>query len=187
MATIYLDHSIITHPASWKPVEDVLTSGKAQLVLSLWNLFEIGSASDKAQQDQRLAFLMKFNPLWILERIQIQRHEVRAFLWKEKLRIEPEPVEAFRRHLSEVESYMVGSQTRIGVTPRQWIDGVDFRRFETPYLASCRKFGVCEGWVVELVGLKLGTHHPVIEPVSALRRERKFPPQRQTGKSRLIA
>jgi hypothetical protein len=40
--------------------------------------------------------------------------------------------------------------------------------------------------VVELVGLKLGTHHPVIEPVSAMRRERKFPPQRQAGKSRLI-
>jgi hypothetical protein len=34
---------------------------------------------------------------------------------------------------------------------------------------------------------KLRTHHPVIEPVSALRRERKFPPQRQAGKSRLIA
>jgi hypothetical protein len=130
MANLYLDHSIITHPASWTPVEHVLTSGKAQLVLSLWNLFEIGSASDKAQQDQRLAFLMKFNPLWILERVQIQRHEVRAFLWKEKLRIEPESVEAFRRHLSEVESFMVGSQTRIGVTPRQWIDGVDFRRFD---------------------------------------------------------
>ena len=130
MIPLYLDHSIVTHPASWKPVEDVLTSGKARLVLSLWNLFEIGSASDKAQQDERLAFLTRFNPLWILERVQIQRHEVRAFLSKERLQIEPEPVDAFRRHLSEVESYMVGSQTRIGVTPRQWIDGVDFPRFD---------------------------------------------------------
>ncbi len=33
--------------------------------------------------------------------------------------------------------------------------------------------------MVETVGLKLVTHHPVIEPVSALRRERKFLPQRQ--------
>jgi hypothetical protein len=56
----------------------------------------------------------------------------------------------------------------------------------TPYLASPRKPSVCKGWVVELVGLKLATHHPVIEPVSAMRRERKFPPQRQAGKSRLI-
>ena len=56
----------------------------------------------------------------------------------------------------------------------------------TPYLASYRKRPVCGDWVVELVGLKLGTRHPVIEPVSAMRRERKFPPQRQAGKSRLI-
>jgi hypothetical protein len=44
-----------------------------------------------------------------------------------------------------------------------------------------------EDWVVEVVGLKLGTHHPVIEPVSALRRERNFRPQRQAGKSPAIA
>jgi hypothetical protein len=59
-------------------------------------------------------------------------------------------------------------------------------RAETPYSESYRKRAVCEDWMVELVGLKLGTHHPVIEPVSAMRRERKFPPQRQAGKSRLI-
>jgi hypothetical protein len=38
--------------------------------------------------------------------------------------------------------------------------------------------------MVEVVGLKLVTHHPVIEPVSAPRRERKFPMQRQAGESR---
>lgn len=129
MSTLYLDHSIVTHSGSWTPVDEVLTSGKAQLALSVWNLFEIGSASDRAQQDERLAFLMKAKPLWILERVQIERREVRAFLWKEKLQIAPEPVDAFRRHLSEVESSMVGSKARIGVTPRQWIDSIDFKRY----------------------------------------------------------
>src|SRR6266481_4251664 len=38
---------------------------------------------------------------------------------------------------------------------------------ETPYLASYRKRAVCEDWMVEVVGHKLVTHHPVIEPVSA--------------------
>jgi hypothetical protein len=127
--TLYLDHSIVTHSASWTSVDDIFTSGKAQLTLSLWNLFEIGSASDRAQQDQRLAFLMKANPLWVLERVQIERREVRAFLWKEKLQIAPEPVDAIRCYLSQVESFMVGSQTRIGVTPRQWIDTIDFQRY----------------------------------------------------------
>jgi hypothetical protein len=130
MPSLYIDHSIVTHLLSWKPTENVLTGGKAQLVLSLWNLFEIGSASDKAQQAQRLAFLTKFNPLWILERIEIQRLEVRAFLWTRNFGVSPEPNQVFRRHLSEVESYHAGSQTRIGLTPTQWIDGVDFPKYE---------------------------------------------------------
>jgi hypothetical protein len=103
---------------------------KAHLTLSLWNLFEIGSASDRVQQDQRLAFLAKLKPLWILERVAIQRLEVRAFLWREKFGWASEPVVVFKRNLSEVEAYMVGSIARIGVTPRQWIDGTDFKGFD---------------------------------------------------------
>jgi hypothetical protein len=38
---------------------------------------------------------------------------------------------------------------------------------ETPYSALERKPAVCGDWMVETVGLELGTHHPVIEPVSA--------------------
>ena len=34
---------------------------------------------------------------------------------------------------------------------------------EAPYLASTRERVVCGGWVVEAVGHKLATHHPVIE------------------------
>jgi hypothetical protein len=41
--------------------------------------------------------------------------------------------------------------------------------------------------VVETVGLELGTHHPIIEPISASRRERDFRPQRQGRKCRLFA
>ena len=39
---------------------------------------------------------------------------------------------------------------------------------ETPYLALWRKRAVCKDWMVEVVGLKLVTHHPVIEPVSEI-------------------
>jgi hypothetical protein len=45
---------------------------------------------------------------------------------------------------------------------------------ETPCLASYRKYAVCKGWMVEALGHKLETHHPVVEPVSPLSRERKF-------------
>jgi hypothetical protein len=130
MPTLYIDHSIVAHGPSWKPVEDVLTAEKAELALSLWNLFEIGSASDKAQRAQRLAFLEKFNPLWILERVEIQRQEVRAFLWREKFGVAPEPILVFKRYLSEVEAPYAGSETHIGLTPTQWISGVDFDKFD---------------------------------------------------------
>jgi hypothetical protein len=58
---------------------------------------------------------------------------------------------------------------------------------ETPYSESYRKRAVCEDWMVEVVGHKLATHHPVIEPVSAPSRERKFTMQRRARKGRLIA
>jgi hypothetical protein len=35
--------------------------------------------------------------------------------------------------------------------------------------------------MVETIGLELETHHPVIEPVSASRRERKFQRNRNCG------
>jgi hypothetical protein len=55
---------------------------------------------------------------------------------------------------------------------------------KTAYLATAEKPTVYGGWAVEILGLKLVTHHPVIEAVSARRRERNFP-QRQACKSRL--
>jgi hypothetical protein len=38
---------------------------------------------------------------------------------------------------------------------------------EAPYLASTGEWVVCGDWMVEALGHKLATHHPVIEPVSA--------------------
>jgi hypothetical protein len=38
---------------------------------------------------------------------------------------------------------------------------------EAPNLASTREGVACGDWMVEAVGHKLATHHPVIEPVSA--------------------
>jgi hypothetical protein len=41
--------------------------------------------------------------------------------------------------------------------------------------------------MVEVIGLELETHHPVIEPISASRRERKFLMRRQACKHRPFA
>ena len=57
---------------------------------------------------------------------------------------------------------------------------------ETTPFESARKSAVWKDWMVELVGLELVTHHPVIEPSLRQSRERKFLMQRQAGKNGLF-
>jgi hypothetical protein len=45
-----------------------------QLALSVWNVYEIGRAADRAQQDRRLAFLHSLDPIWMIERRPVQLH-----------------------------------------------------------------------------------------------------------------
>jgi hypothetical protein len=66
--------------------------------------------------------------------------------------------------------------------------GIEWREIpaETPYLASYRKRAVCGDRMVEALGHKLATHHPVIEPVSAAEPgTKKFAMQRRAPKNRL--
>jgi hypothetical protein len=130
MLTLYLDHSVVSHEPSWQPIEEILSSGKLRLVLSLWNLVEIGSAADTAQRERRLSFLEKFNPLWIVERVPVQRQEVEYFLRKEFFRVDAAQPQVFAPHLSMVDHYHAGPLTRIGLTARRWIDGVNFKRLD---------------------------------------------------------
>ena len=127
---LYLDHSVVSREQSWPPVGEILASGKLRLALSLWNLFEIGSANDKLQRDRRLLFLEQFDPQWIRERVDVQRQEVRCFLWEKHFGVCPEQRPVLTPHLSVVNSYSAVPKARIGLTPRQWIDGVNFSRFE---------------------------------------------------------
>jgi len=81
---LYIDHSVVSRPEWWPEVRQAVSSGEVRIALSLWNLFEIGAASDQAQQEERLAFLESLNPLWLVERRGIQRQEVRRFLWRRR-------------------------------------------------------------------------------------------------------
>jgi len=105
----------------------VLASGQVWLALSLWNLVEIGCGTDRNQQDRRLAFLEQHDPLWIVERVVVQRQEAERFLWEGRFGVAPRDLCVVTPHLSVVDFYHSGTQTRIGL-PRGWIDGVDFNR-----------------------------------------------------------
>jgi hypothetical protein len=129
-STLYIDHSVVAHEASWKPIDDILSSGKVRLALSVWNLVEIGLATDKAQQARRLAFLEKHNPVWIVERIPLQKQEVQGFLWSDVFGVQPQETQVFMPYLSMVDYYHAGFETRLGLTASQWIAGVDFKKVE---------------------------------------------------------
>jgi hypothetical protein len=76
----------------------------------------------------RLAFLEQHDPLWIVERVAVQRQEVERFLWEGRFGVAPRDLCVVTPHLSVVDFYHSGTQTRIELTPRGWIDGVDFNR-----------------------------------------------------------
>jgi hypothetical protein len=123
---LYLEHSAVSHESWWPPIDAVLRTGQVRLALSLWNLVEIGSGADRKQQNRRLAFLEQHDPLWIVERVAVLRQEVERFLWQNCFGVTPPDLCVITPHLSVVDYYHTGTQTRIGLTPRGWIDGIDF-------------------------------------------------------------
>lgn len=130
MPILYLDHSIVSHEPSWQSIRDILSFPSYQLALSIWNLVEIGSATDEQQRERRLSFLEAFNPLWTRERVQVQKREVNKFVWKELFATDIGDIRVFTPNLSVVEADLAGPHTHVGLTPRQWIRGIDFKRIE---------------------------------------------------------
>jgi hypothetical protein len=126
MRTLYIDHSIVAHEPSWEHLRQASTSGKLRLALSVWNLVEIGSATDETQRESRLAFLESLSPVWVVERLAIQKQEVERFLWSHKFGATPRDLIAITPSLTVVDSFFAGSHTRIGLTARQFIRGIDF-------------------------------------------------------------
>jgi len=57
-------------------------------------LLEVASDGDKARARRRAAFLDSLRPLWIMERLDIQKHEVQAFLSRNHFRATPPPLGA---------------------------------------------------------------------------------------------
>jgi len=128
----FIDHSIVTHEPSWAALEALVSGGHAQhaqLVLSVWNLYEIGQAGDRAQQDRRLAFLARQSPVWAVERCTLQQKEVERFLYQHYFHTAPSAFDVIVLSLSMMHYHSSGRYIA-GLTPRQWIDGVDFKRLD---------------------------------------------------------
>lgn len=130
MRTLAIDHSVVTNEAWWPALAAVVSAGEVRLLLSVWNLVEIGFAEDKVQQARRLNFLTNLKPWWVLERLQIQKQEVERFLWAEHYGVDPKPLTATTEFLSVVDSYFAGALTRVGLTPHRFIAETDFKMLQ---------------------------------------------------------
>ncbi|MEW6657690.1 MAG: hypothetical protein AB1424_03420 [Thermodesulfobacteriota bacterium] len=96
-----------------------------RLVVSQWLLVEIRNFGDRIGAIKRGEFLDSLNPLWMIERLHIQRHEVRRFLWINYFKRDAEPFSVFSEHLSVVLSYDEGSSAPIGYTAKKWLEDTD--------------------------------------------------------------
>ncbi|MBP2309972.1 hypothetical protein GBZ48_26240 [Azospirillum melinis] len=126
MRTLYIDHSVVSRESLWQDIRESVSAGTVRLALSMWNLVEIGRAGDCSQRIRRLSFLTENNPLWILERREIQKQEVKSFIWKNYFNIQSSAITSIVPHLSMAASMLPGCLPEIGLTPEKFIDSIDF-------------------------------------------------------------
>ena len=126
MNILAIDHSTVSNHAWWPALVSSSNCETVRVALSVWNLVEIGFASDKKQQVERLEFLESLNPLWFRERVEIQKLELNSFVARRRFGVDLGATQAVTPHLSSVDHYFAGHQTRIGLTPAQFIAETDF-------------------------------------------------------------
>jgi hypothetical protein len=97
MSNLYVDHSAITDETWWPQIDAAVATGRVRLAVSLWNLVEIGSATDLKQRERRITFLERNDPLWIVERVGVQRQEVKRFLWINRFGVPRRSLSSSRR------------------------------------------------------------------------------------------
>jgi hypothetical protein len=126
---VYLDHSLVTHDASWPVLQKLFVDPGYQLCLSIWNLLELAAATDRAQRAARISLIESLKPVWVLDHVHVRRQEVRRFLWPRRFDSAPPNIVFLTPHLSQAEAVYAGSKTRIGLTIGTLVEnlaGVDF-------------------------------------------------------------
>jgi hypothetical protein len=125
MKTLYLDHQYIARetagrPAHWQQLGAMLAANPEwRLAVSECNLLEIVSDGDKARAQRRAAFIDSLKPAWMIERLDVQKCEVKAFLWKNHFFVDPAPFAVFHEHLSQVTIHH--ARPMIGETAASWV------------------------------------------------------------------
>jgi len=72
-----------------------------------------------------LAFLLGFDPVWIIERVAVEKYEVRRFLWRHRYNRHHEEMAMVTPHLWVVDSHLHDSRINFGTTARRFVRGID--------------------------------------------------------------
>jgi hypothetical protein len=74
IGTLYVDHQIIAKEVNWPLLSGLLSMHKSlRLAVSLYNLIEISAATDNAQKVSRAELIDSLNPVWVLERLVVEK------------------------------------------------------------------------------------------------------------------
>jgi hypothetical protein len=124
--TLYADHHFIPREANGQPTNwaGLLADNPDwRLVISECNLLEIAFDGDNPRALRRAEFLDSLRPVWMMERLDIHKQEVCAFLWRNHFEIAANPPPPFHEHLSTVMSYH--TRPLVGATAATWVATVD--------------------------------------------------------------
>lgn len=116
MKTIYLDHNIVHYfvagfPLGWDEARErnaldgiQADPDQRRIVFSLWNIIEASRDTSEARVQALARFMEECNPLWAVERRNIQHLEVKNYVYAKVLG-HPEvaaPISVIKNYLSEV-------------------------------------------------------------------------------------
>jgi len=116
MKTIYVDHNIVHYfvagfPPGWNEARErnaldwiQTDSDQRRIVFSLWNIIEASREEPEARVQALARFMEECNPLWAVERRNIQHLEVKNYVYAEVLghpEVAP-PISVIKNYLSEV-------------------------------------------------------------------------------------
>ena len=82
MKKVYLEHSYLAKEDNWPSIIEFFREDGYTAVVSDWNIVEISQASDRKQAKRRVRFLESLNPLWMINKVEIQKKEVQSFLFR---------------------------------------------------------------------------------------------------------
>lgn len=96
-----------------------------RIAASEWNLVEISNGSDRKQAIRRAEFVERLKPVWIMERLVIQKQELNCFIWSKYFKHEVKPSSVFVEYLSVLQSYYAGEQAIIGSSAIDWVQAMN--------------------------------------------------------------